>query len=825
MPQENHFCRRPSHRFIRRARSAVSDAGRALVSSPPSTAIGSIVGRCAPAHAVYEVVSNDIGTSQTLLGKFLRRAAMVEGEHRFWGREGMGEGVWGHLSDNYYSIAYDPTLDLLKSVPWDEGEDVMDAFLSNKISIYDVAKDQLMQHITDRCQEDCGHFFEALGVARELDVECTKAHIQVRNGRCQLSTAAEQSSVSSGITLVKLVSARRRLQNLQDLISCRVKLLQGKEDHLLTLVAKSQFEDAIDVANEVRVNLKDREFNLTHLACLEPMRLRASSAFLMIYESIGTCLERMCQSTFCSKEYSALLKSRISLDWHLREFSTDNVDLNKNIPCSATVAVRILDFHKMRVNNSYLTLLRTVLGDKLTRKNDFIDNLKDYELSELLARVDRKDISGIYYRLCVSIYEIVHQYFLFLQWHNNPFEKNSDNDFLHHIGIHHVVGSPTVISPEGENDDGKIQKGWYFFLNKQIASIGRGLHFGRDSLWSQCENVLTSLISSCLQWGGCNSTCMEKHNNRRFNIVDLVNILDMCEMIVVLGEEFCGASCHNLQARLIDLTKNFYKNMHSEAVGIIREMIVNETWNFIPSDHIAKKYLAKKKNSIEAFTQFFQVFLTSQCSRRNVFPDKVLNNFKSDGNPFIYNFCELASNLGKEEAQQEEDLCTSKTFYVDKELDVNMEKSQSLHLKNSSQNITQDQVHFKTDDIEGRPSKISPPHIRKPSDEFWNDYNREEAGTCFCAATYTLVNGLARWTSKYLQAMALLPSIRNDLSIGITRLFDLYFMSVLRLASGSKGVLVCSRLKQLGEMLFGSLKLIGDDFSHFIFCLFFSSFF
>jgi len=460
------------------------------------------------------------------------------------------------------------------------------------------------------------------------------------------------------------------------------------------------------------------------------------------------------------------------LDWYVQR---EGPDLARAVPTASTFAVRVRDYHAAKVGDSHLAALRSVLGERLRDDdddhNDFRENMRHHGASELLARVEGRDVPAAFFRLCVSVAEILHQYFMFLQWHRHPFDKRNEHSvFLHcargdgagdgEESVESEVSEP-VESADGDNDD------WHSFLDGSVASVGGGLILAREDLWRQCEGALVRTLGPALRGGGAGGGA---------GVSDLVSVLDMGGLMAALGREFCGAPCRGLGSALEGLKKGFYAGMHGEAVGVIGEMVRNETWDPVPAEHIAGEYLEKKENGLVAFVHLMQKFTNPCVPRRNEFPENLLNTFLSDGNPVLKIFGDFGSTTGGKAAGR------GPPPHADEGGDTGEASGTKtanpalpLHLHNGHNGPGET-------DRDGA-SKEQTSQQQPVIDEFWD--GEDGGGACaFEGATHTLVNGLARWAARYLQAMEVLPSMRRELSIGITRLFDLYFMSVLRLSTG-----------------------------------------
>jgi len=223
-----------------------------------------------------------------------------------------------------------------------------------------------------------------------------------------------------------------------------------------------------------------------------------------------------------------------------------------------------------------------------------------------------------------------------------------------------------------------------------------------------------------------------------------------------LAREFCGSATAaqnvsmetfflELRAKLCQVFRKYLRACQREAVGVIGTMLLNETWQLFPVD-------------FETGDQTEFLFPFAEILKQNDDKDKwvgagevgkLLPGFQSYGNPF------LVDNMS-----------------IEHESGSKSKASSSLSSKNKYDNNKEES---------NRLDKFDNGNIQQKIRSFVDPY--VEKGKCHIATQATM-NGLARCTARHLHILKLLPIIADDVFLAISKLYDIYFLTVLRLCAG-----------------------------------------
>ena len=274
---------------------------------------------------------------------------------------------------------------------------------------------------------------------------------------------------------------------------------------------------------------------------------------------------------------------------------------------------------------------------------------------------------------------------------------------------------------------------------------------------------------------------------------EFLNIIKTVNKMAQLGLEFCGSNSSALLSCLAERSKSYFSSMHNEAMQVLRLMVDSESWEIVNinlNDVGGVLGILKKSVIVSSRRK------SKTVKKRNA--DSILVSFAKYGNPFLSesetegdvekdNVINLKSKLRRvdEEEEEEEEGSSEKgsekynVIKNNKNNTVNEIKENEIENEVEVDEDVEDEVEI------GFGSSSSDRFNLIAFDRFMcNDGNDIQISTSTSTSTsidiitQTSLNGLARYTGRYLQLMFLLPSIAPDIFTALCSLFDFYLYSV-----------------------------------------------
>ena len=256
---------------------------------------------------------------------------------------------------------------------------------------------------------------------------------------------------------------------------------------------------------------------------------------------------------------------------------------------------------------------------------------------------------------------------------------------------------------------------------------------------------------------------------------EFLNIIKTVNKMAQLGLEFCGSDSSALLSCLAERSKSYFASMHSEAMQVLRLMVDSESWEVVNinlNDVGGVLGILKKSVIVSSRRK------SKTVKRKNT--DSILVSFAKYGNPFL-------SESETDGDGEKDDVINlkSKLERVDEEEEEGRSEKGSGKYNEIKEYKNEVEVEVEEDveeEVEiGFGSSSSDRFNLIAFDRFMcNDGNdiQNTTSTSIDIITQTSLNGLARYTGRYLQLMFLLPSIAPDIFTALCSLFDFYLYSV-----------------------------------------------
>ena len=265
---------------------------------------------------------------------------------------------------------------------------------------------------------------------------------------------------------------------------------------------------------------------------------------------------------------------------------------------------------------------------------------------------------------------------------------------------------------------------------------------------------------------------------------EFLNIIKTVNKMAQLGLEFCGSNSLALLSCLAERSKSYFSSMHNEAMQVLRLMVDSESWEIV---NINLKDVGGVLGILKKSVIVSSRRKSKTVKRQNT--DSILVSFAKYGNPFV-----SESATEGDVAKENVTYMKSKLERVDEDEEEGSERGSEKYnaIKNKINNKNDNEIKENEVEVEeeveeeveiGFGSSSSDRFNLIAFDRFMcndgNDMqNTTSTSTSIDIITQTSLNGLARYTGRYLQLMFLLPSIAPDIFTALCSLFDFYLYSV-----------------------------------------------
>ena len=307
----------------------------------------------------------------------------------------------------------------------------------------------------------------------------------------------------------------------------------------------------------------------------------------------------------------------------------------------------------------------------------------------------------------------------------------------------------------------------------RLAVVYGRFSVDRSTLWSLVTQALIGMLSSVSL--PASVSCE-----------DYLSIVSAVTTVVKLGNEFCGNDSYELLNSLSIKSKSYFQYSHIESFQVLKLMIDSESWqkvNININDMGGILNILKKN-----------IIISSKCKYCNNKGNKaysILKSFIKYGNPFRV--------IQKDEIEKD-------AVKVVEKVVENEEEKDEVTVDLNNHNFVEEKEEFvvgqrESDNEDGNENNE---HNSNKGRERGRErrggggrYVEEEAFEAFMrteinppphtqtqtplsatVVTQTGLNGLARYTGRYLQLMFLLPCIAPDIFSSLCQLYDYYFSAV-----------------------------------------------
>ncbi|KAG6976412.1 hypothetical protein JG688_00001411 [Phytophthora aleatoria] len=561
------------------------------------------------------------------------------------------EEVLEALDARYFTESFDPVAHILENLP--EKKDELNVFMRTEISAVDVAKDVILTKLQDDVRANYNALIQGMKVVQDVDLDLVRAQIHVKNGRRLLATA-KQDLIMSSLEIVKTKRNRDRVSEIVSLGSQIVHFFD-EEEKMNRALQEHHFITAVDICVGLRKGLSCEE--MQGLTILDEIRLRMQDFIPKLREQFDQSLRKVA-GHFDPLEYKELLQAYITLADHSESlgFEFSSYTLNDVLSKIPEIIVRSIDdmtSEFMRRVFEAVSPKKIKQGNKSTQLEDNNGNKSGEPVDAALTPASQtvENVKRGYEHLT----DLMHTYYLLVQWHRDPFNPlNDDMAYLHRCGIDDDDDDD---DDDSEEEDAHDEMG-YHHAHSSRHGHGNGrlkgpesplqrsrngsLHSGSQrSLYDQvlCDTGMTLLRYRKIVW-----------ENIQHNVLEMVEKLDMTygykmEHIIALslatttfteiGEEFTGAPSSKIRSVLRVKCEQYLHAFHDDNIELARMLLDTENWLRVAAsttdgdDNAGLLRLIEKRSGY-----YFERKVRGDLAANPIYSRRVFPSFHSEGNPF-----------------------------------------------------------------------------------------------------------------------------------------------------------------------------------------------
>ncbi|XP_070550140.1 syndetin-like [Ptychodera flava] len=528
-----------------------------------------------------------------------------------------------------------------------------------------------------------------------------------------------------------LAKHRKRLQLISLMRSLHtIKTLQRTDIRLREMMEEEDYPGAIQLCLECQKAAS----TFKHFTCISELNSKLQDTLEMIEEQLDHALCKTC-SNFDTHHY-------------------DKVQTAYRLLGKTQTAMDQLHMHfTSAIHNTAFTM---VLGYiELCSGNEGI-NFQKMPYRDLCGNVTVEMYIPCLVDLCKALWEVMKSYHKTIEWH----EKFDP-----------------ATQPVNASETGRVRANVEANLNRMY--IKKKLEHGLTRIWQDVQQkVKTYLLGTDLAY---------------FKFDDFLNVLNLINRLMEIGEEFCGSKSEGLQDSIRQQSANYFKNYHRARMDELRMFLENEAWELCPvrssfSILNLQEFKSLKKSAI-------QVDVTKEETNSPLDSPKHQNQelgyfvkYGTHGNPFEVQI----------EEEEGEDVMAANGY----ESDDAIQDDENDNEDDSDDSDVPEELKLEyVDEQTGeQPTNKFTTRSRKKSDK---PYTKSPPPI----VTNTTLNVL-RFFGKYMQMMRVLKSIAFDVTICMSQLFDYYLFAVYSFFVSNSND---NSTRVLGSRLTTSLKRIQDN--------------
>ncbi|CAH1787995.1 unnamed protein product [Owenia fusiformis] len=434
-----------------------------------------------------------------------------------------------------------------------------------------------------------------------------------------------------------------------------------------------------------------------HYKCISELSSKLQDTLEMIEEQLDVALSKTC-GNFDMKYY-------------------DKVQTAYRLLGKTQTAMDQLHMHfTSAVHNTAFTI---VLGYVELTAATSGSNFQKRQYNDLCKNVTPETFTSCLIDLCKALWEVMKSYHQTMEWHEQKDKSLEESG----------SGSTNVDA---------------HFTRRYVK---QKLEHGLSRIWGDVQQkVKTYILSTDLSY---------------FKFDEFIDVLDIINRLIMIGEEFCGSKSEGLQDSIRKQSVNYFRNYHRARMDELKMFLENEAWQLCP---------VKANFSIMQLQEF--KFLRSHAQQqRNIIatPTQSPEHTVPTNRP-NYGFFTKFDNSSpfdlpaqEDEDEEKEDVMATNGYMEDRQLSVDSESDEDI-----PEELKQDFVDEQTGELPvKRPTKLPKSHSGSLK-------RQTKLGPVLTNTTLNVI----RLIGKYAQMMSVLKPIAFDVIICMSQIFDYYLYTI-----------------------------------------------
>ncbi|KUF64919.1 Coiled-coil domain-containing protein [Phytophthora nicotianae] len=491
-----------------------------------------------------------------------------------------------------------------------EIKDELNVFMRTEISAVDVAKDVILTKLQDDVRANYNALIQGMKVVQDVDLDLVRAQIHVKNGRRLLATAKHdlimRYDVAEYLLIVNLGS--------------QIVHFFEEEEKMNRALQAHHFITAVDICVGLRKGLAREEMH--GLNILDEIRLRMQDFIPKLREQFDQSLRKVA-GQFDPLEYKELLQAYITLADHSENlgFEFSSYTLNDVLSKIPEIIVRSLD----DMTSEFMRRVFEAVSPKklkLAKKNTLVEDNNGNKSGEPVdaaltpASQTVENVKRGYEHLT----DLMHTYYLLVQWHRDPFNPLND-DIAHGHGSGRLKGleSPSQRSRNGSLGHSGSQKSLY---DQVLCDTGMTLLRYRKIVWENIQHNVVEMIEKLDTTYG-------------YKMEHIIALSLATTTFTEIGEEFTGAPSSKIRSVLRVKCEQYLHAFHDDNIELARMLLDTENWLRVTAsttdgdDNAGLLRLIEKRSGY-----YFERKVRGDLAVNPIYSRRVFPSFHSEGNPF-----------------------------------------------------------------------------------------------------------------------------------------------------------------------------------------------
>lgn len=754
------------------------------------------------------------------------------------------------IRKEYFTPDFDPIKDYINTVSskWSNSailSEELNEYFMYEILAVDVNKDIVASQLGKKIESNYHDLMACFSNVHEIDKDLEHALKQISDARGNIKNSSTKLMVGT-IKISALDIRRERLTLLVDVVKS-LKYIKDIYKAIQLNITTGDLGKAVEYVKYVLEGIKTGVF--CKFQALKSIEDSSKKSLLTIRSKADKALVRICCRKFAVSEYSNIIRAYLTIDY-LHEELQENITLPQTVDsetydflgCMDGLASRIQHYQINDIDNCLHTaILEFIYASHHKRQKaaaeidivgayagvnptDMMD-LAELPLNLLYQRINHDVIAASIMRCCELFTDSIYTHYSITKWHKSCLDQSN-------------VNSSPDDSSHGRQSNLQINYNEYLFTDSEIKVL----------------NLSYEKISSTksLLWDDLLSGLIEMLNNvsitSTVSLDDFLAIAWAMECMIKLGEEFSNSNSTSLKVCIENKSIEYISHVHITTFQMFKQLVETDPWENVPikiSDHggilgilkskilvpinkntLMKLIIRSEENGLNLKSNQDCVNLcgndnmhaenTSHDHENNLIENTELtvtpSSSESNGNYLVSNNKNCSSIIWLLE-------CKGNPFHFMTQYD---DMESTIMNKNVDLNGEHNKLEFSRkrdvyDEISKKLSYIFYEQIEIHSDQNISIINsnqnskshnskRNKSINDNFVVTQSILNGLARFTARYVQMMHLIPIVRHNLWKNLNELFNYYicyiFMNFLQNEEKNKFLVKPTKMSMLPPIQF-----------------------